>query len=102
MFLLKTVLWLSLGILLIPSGKEASTSGQGEISGFEVLSAAKAVWNDCATFCERNQEACETSHRLVSRFGDKAGNGARMLYEYLNENLDETGADDDVSGSVAR
>ena len=84
MFLLKTVFWLSLLILLIPAGKESSTAGQGGISTSEVFSAAQAVWNDCSGFCERNQEACETGSQMVSRFGDKARNGARILYGYLD------------------
>ena len=84
MFLLKTVFWLSLVILLIPAGKETSTARQGGISTFEVLSATQAVWNDLSAFCERNQEACETGDQLVTRFGDKARNGAKMLYGYLD------------------
>ena len=101
MFLLKTVFCLSLLILLIPSGKESSAAGQGGISTFEVLSAAKAVWNDSSAFCERNQEACETGGQLVSLFGDKARNGAKMLYGYLDENVGRNGTDD-VTGSVTR
>jgi hypothetical protein len=87
MFLLKTVFWLSLLILLVPAGKEASTAERREISTGEVVSAAQAVWNDLSEFCERNQEACETGDRLVTRFGDKARNGARILYGFLDENF---------------
>jgi hypothetical protein len=100
MFLLKTVFWLSLLILLIPAGKEASTAGHAEISKSEALSSAQAVWNDFSAFCERNQEACETGNQLVARFGDKARNGAKMLYVYLDENVGKNSADD--TGSVTR
>jgi len=101
MFLLKTLFWLSLVILLIPAGQATISAGRGEISKFEMLSAAKAVWNDFSTFCERNQETCETGNQLVAQFGDKARNGAKMLYEYLDEDFDQTGADD-VTGSMTR
>jgi hypothetical protein len=102
MFLLKTVFWLSLVILLIPAGKENGTAGQGEISNFEILSAAKAVWNDFSAFCERNQESCETGNQLLAQFGDKARNGAKMLYEYMDEDFLQTSDDDDVTGSVTQ
>jgi hypothetical protein len=84
MFLLKTVFWLSLLILLIPAGNETRASGRGEISGAEAISAARAVWTDLSSFCERNQEACETGDRLVSLFGAKVRNGARMLWNSLD------------------
>jgi len=87
LFLLKTLFWLSLLILLIPAGKEASTAERREISTVEVLSAAQSVWNDFSTFCERNQEACETGDRMLTHFCDKARKGARMLYGYLDESL---------------
>jgi hypothetical protein len=84
MLLLKTVFWLSLLILLIPAGKDTSASGRGEISGVEAISAARAVWTDFFSFCDRNQEACETGDRLVTRFGHKARNGARMVQGYFD------------------
>ena len=84
MFLLKTVFWLSLLILLIPAGKETRASGRGEISGVEAISAARAVWTDFSSFCDRNHEACETGGRLASLYGAKARNGARMLWESLD------------------
>jgi hypothetical protein len=101
MFLLKTLFWLSLVILLIPAGQATISAGRSEISKFEMLSAAKTVWNDLSAFCERNQETCETGNQLVAQFGDKARNGAKMLYEYLDEDFGQTGAAD-VTGSMTR
>ena len=102
MFLLKTVFLLLIVILLIPAGREASTAGQGGISKFEALSATRAVWNDFSTFCERNPETCETGNQLVAQFGNKARNGARILYSYLDENFGQNSAADVVTGSVTR
>jgi hypothetical protein len=102
MFLLKTVFCLSLVILLIPAAKETRTAGQGESSNLEMLSAAQAVWNDFFAFCERNQETCETGNQLVAQFGDKARNGAKMLYEYLDEDFGQISADDVVTGSATQ
>lgn len=101
-FLLKTVFWLSLVILLIPAGQETSAAGRDEISKFEVLSAAQAVWSDFSAFCERNQEACETGNQLAAQYGDKARNGARMLYGFLDENFGQKSAADAVTGSLTR
>ena len=102
MFFLKTVFWLSLVIFLIPAGKETSAAGQGEISKFEALSAAQAVWNDFSAFCERNQDTCETGNQLATHFSDKARNGAKMLYEYLGEDSGQTSAHDVVTGSITQ
>jgi hypothetical protein len=87
MFLVKTVFWLSLLILLIPAGKEAGTAAQGGVSATEMLSAGRAVWHDLSTFCDRNREACETGDRMAARFRDKARNGAKMLYGHLEAEI---------------
>ena len=102
MFLLKTVFWLSVLILIIPAGKEASTVERGGISRTETLSAARNVWNDVSTFCERNQETCKTGSRLVAEFGDKARNGAKMLYVYLDGHFGQNSTDNFVTGSVTQ
>lgn len=100
MFLVKTVFWLSLLILLIPAGKEASTAAQGGVSASEMISAGRAVWHDLSTFCDRNREACQTGDRLAARFEDKARNGAKMLYAYVEAELLQDGADDAATGSA--
>ena len=101
MFVVKTVFWLSLLILLIPAGKESSAAGRGGVSASEMLSAGMAVWNDVSGFCDRNREACDTGDRLVARFGDKARHGAKMLYGFLDAELLQNGADD-VATTFAR
>ena len=102
MFLLKTVFWLSVLILIIPAGKEASTVERGGISRTETLSAARNVWNDVSTFCERNQETCETGGRLVAELGDRARNGARIVYVYLDGHFGLSSTNNAVTGSVTR
>ena len=102
MFLLKVVFWLSVVIVIVPVGKEASTLEQGGISRTETLSAARNVWNDVSTFCERNQETCKTGNRLVAEFGDKARNGAKMLYLYLDGHFGQNRTDDVVTGSATQ
>jgi hypothetical protein len=93
-FLLKTVFWLSVVLFfLIPVGKEIGTAEKGGGSRVETLSAARAVWSDLSTFCERNQETCETGNRLVAEFGDKARIGAKMLYVYLDGHFGPNSAD---------
>jgi len=100
MFVLKTVFWLSLLVLIIPTGNEAPSAERSEVSTSEILSATKAVWNDLSAFCERNPETCETGHRLAARFGDKARDGARVLYQALDAAVRRDGAEEVASRSA--
>ena len=90
MFLIRTAFWLSLVILLIPTGESDSVmSGTGDsasnVSAFEAISAAQTTVSDLAGFCGRNPETCETGSAAFKLFGKKAAHGAQMVYEYIAE-----------------
>ena len=70
------------------------------------MSAAKAAVTDMQQFCERQPEACAVGSQAAVALGHRAQAGAKMLYEFLNEQLGPnetgTGAVRSARRSVAR
>jgi hypothetical protein len=58
------------------------------------MSAAKAAVTDMQKFCERQAEACTIGSQAAVAIGHRAQAGAKMLYEFLNDQLGpaDTGA----------
>lgn len=91
-FLIRVAFWLSIVVILLPTGKtEQSATGPGAIEAF---SAASAAVSDMRGFCERQPAACEAGSKAASAFGEKAQATAKMLFEYLTEQKNETAATD--------
>jgi Family of unknown function (DUF5330) len=94
MFLIRTAFWLTLVILLIPTGESdragaaAPTAGT-DLSATEAILAAQHTVSDLAGFCVRNPQTCETGSAALRMFGQKAQVGAKKLYEYLSDTVGE-------------
>lgn len=89
-FLIRVAFWLSIVVILLPTGKtEPSATGPGAV---EALSAASAAVSDMRGFCERQPAACEAGSKAASAFGEKAQATAKMLFEYLTEPKGEAAA----------
>ena len=84
MFLIRAAFWLSVVILFLPADP-ASNSPAPRVSFIEGLVAARAVAVDLSNFCERNADVCVTGGAAFQVFAEKAQNGARMLYRYLDQ-----------------
>src|SRR5262249_38070738 len=92
-FLLRMAFWLAVVLVLLPSvGTQPAPKTQ--IGASEAVSAAKATVSDLRNFCERQAEACTVGTQAAVAIGQRAQAGAKMLYEFLNEQLgpQETGA----------
>jgi hypothetical protein len=70
MFLIRAAFWLSVVILFLPADPESN-------------SPAPRV--DLSNFCERNPDVCVTGNAAFQVFAEKAQNGAKMLYRYLDQ-----------------
>jgi hypothetical protein len=92
-FLLKAAFWLTIVVLFLPAGEDAKTSTP-QIGASEAMSAASAAVSDARQFCSRQPDACVVGSQAATVLGQKAQNGAKMLYEFLSERLgsDETGS----------
>ena len=94
MFLLRMAFWLSVIVLLVPTGKVQSPGAASSVSAVEAVSAAGAAVADMRHFCERQAEACSVGAQAAVTFGQKAQAAAKMLHDFLTEKLSpvETGS----------
>lgn len=84
MFLLRTVFWLSVVILLLPAAKEDQTvSNANKVSMNKAVTAATSTVSDMAGFCDRNPEVCSTGKEALHTFGLKAKYGATLVYGWI-------------------
>lgn len=85
-FLLRLAFWLGLILVLLPSGG-SQPAPKSDVSTSEAISAAKAAVTDARQFCERQPEACTVGTQAAVAIGHRAQAGAKMLYEFLNDQL---------------
>jgi len=85
MFLVRAAFWLSLVIAFIPVNPEDLREGQRPVSTGETLTALQAVAADLSGFCDRNPATCGTGRELFAQMGAKAKNGAKFVYDYLDQ-----------------
>lgn len=92
-FLLRIAFWLGVVLVLLPTvGSQPVPKSQ--IDAFDAMSAAKAAMSDLQLFCERQPDACSIGSQTAVALGHRAQVGAKMLYEFLNEQFgpQETGS----------
>jgi len=92
-FLLRMAFWLSIVLILLPTGSSQPQSGN-TVAASDAISAASATVGDLRQFCARQPDACTVGSHVASELGFKAQAGAKMLYEFLTERLasKETGS----------
>ena len=92
MFILRTLFWLAVLILVLPTGKSADTdtvtpaAAQANFDAGSALDAAIATVGDVSSFCTRNPKVCETGSAAAAAFESKAKQGVRMLYDWATGN----------------
>src|SRR3982074_3606439 len=86
-FLIRRAFWLSVVLVLLPSGeaKQTAAAPSAEIGAVEAVSAASATVGDMRQFCTRQPEACALGSQAAVAFGQRAQAGAKMVYELINE-----------------
>ncbi len=85
-FLIRAAFWLSIVIILLPTGSQQPKS-MPTIETAEAVSAASAAVSDMRQFCDRQPEACTVGSQAAVAFGYKAQAGAKMLYDFLTDAL---------------
>jgi len=85
-FILRMTFWLGLVLALLPSAGSQPTPTL-QVSATDAMSAARATMADMRQFCERQQEACSVGTQAVVAVGHRVQAGAKMLYEFLNDQL---------------
>jgi hypothetical protein len=87
-FLIKAAFWLTIVVLFLPADS-AKQGPSAQVGPIEALGAAQAAVEDASGFCTRNPGACEVGSQAFQTFGEKAQNGAKMLYEFLSARFAE-------------
>jgi hypothetical protein len=99
-FLLRVAFWLSVVLILLPSGGSQPVP-KSQVSAGDAFTAAQAAVTDVTQFCQRRPNVCEIGSQTAVTLGQRAQVGAKMLYEFLHERFgnDETAASQ-PTGSV--
>jgi hypothetical protein len=74
MFLIRTVFWLAIIILLLPTDSKQQS---------DVYGTAQAAVKDVSGFCERNPDACAKGADVFNLFVQKAEFGFEMLMAFV-------------------
>ncbi|WP_068081384.1 DUF5330 domain-containing protein [Polycladidibacter stylochi] len=93
-FLLRTTIWVSLALLIIPLG--LSDENAPSINPLRALSAAQEAFSDFSGFCERNPTACETGSEIAEVVGYRAKQAAQIAVDYIQEEPVEAKSIDDL------
>ncbi|MFN3351689.1 DUF5330 domain-containing protein [Pseudorhodoplanes sp.] len=96
-FLLRVAFWLSIVLVLLPSGDYRSKDQAPQIGAADAVSAAGAAVADLGGFCGRQPQACDVGGQAAIAFGQRAQAGARFLFDLLQDSLAPAS-----TGSVAR
>ena len=86
-FLLRMAFWLSVVLILLPSGSSQPAQSPNAVGTSEAISAASATVQDMRGFCTRQPEACSVGSQVAVSLGYRAQAGAKMLYDFLTEKL---------------
>lgn len=85
MFLIRVAFWLSVAVLFIPAEQNDTEQMPVKlVSTGEAIVAVQSVWTDLSGFCGRNPQVCVTGETAMMTFSQKAKNGARMVYNFLD------------------
>ncbi len=85
-FLLRVTFWLSIVLVLLPSG-DYQPKDQTRIGAADAVNAATAAMSDLGGFCSRQPGACEVGGQAAVAFGQRAQAGARYLFDMLHDRL---------------
>jgi len=97
-FLIKSVFWLSLVLLIIPIGGK-NADGTAAISPIQAFFAAREAVGDIAGMCERKPDVCDAGRSALATIGTRAKEGARLAVHMIGDEKPDMPAND-VTGSI--
>ena len=89
MFIIRTLFWLSVVVLLLPaegpaSNVQSSAETDTGVNAVRVIDAARTTVSDFAGICQRSPQVCDTSEAAFRTFLRKARYGAELVYEMFS------------------
>jgi hypothetical protein len=102
-FLFRMAFWLSVVLILLPSGASQPVQSPNDVGASEAISAASATVQDVRGFCIRQPDACSVGSQVAVSLGYRAQAGAKMLYDFLTEKLaSHDGGSTSHTGSITK
>lgn len=101
-FIIRSVFWLSLVLLLIPiGGPEADSAGES-VSPLQAFFAVREAVGDITGMCGRKPEVCEIGRSAAATIGMRAREGARMAIAMIEEEAEPDSGEQEivVTGSI--
>ena len=92
-FLLRITFWLGLVLVLLPRDKTPESEKLPQIGAADAVQAATAAVSDMTQFCKRQPAACEVGGQAATIIGQRAQDGARKLYQIINDKKEQIGND---------
>jgi hypothetical protein len=89
-FLVKCAFWLGVVVMLLPMPEGERPAHVQASSAGETIGVLTTALADARGFCARNPEACARGAVALQDFGHRAQYGARLLHEFIAEQLEET------------
>lgn len=113
-FLLRVAFWLGLALVLLPTDRSSDTDKSDKARADKMVekpfdamaaaTAAAATMSDMSQFCVRQPAACEAGGKAAVAIGERAQNGARKVYQFINERRSDGSKSDgrkpDHTGSI--
>ncbi|MCA1548515.1 DUF5330 domain-containing protein [Bradyrhizobium sp. BRP19] len=84
-FLLRITFWLGLVLVLLPRDKTPESDKLPQIGAADAVQAATAAVSDVTQFCKRQPAACEVGGQAATIIGQRAQDGAKKLYQIIND-----------------
>jgi Family of unknown function (DUF5330) len=84
-FLVRVAFWLTVVLVLLPSGGGEKSGAQANIGATEAIIAASAAVSDMSSLCDRQPKACEVGAQAAVVLGQRAQAGAKMVYDLFSE-----------------
>jgi hypothetical protein len=85
-FLIKLAFWMTVVLVLLPSGG-SQPAPKVNVSAGDAITAASAAMSDMKQFCGRQSDACAVGSQVAAVIGQRAQAGAKVLYEFLSDHV---------------
>jgi hypothetical protein len=88
-FLIRITFWLGLVLVLLPRDKTPESEKLPQVGAADAVQAATAAVSDMSQFCKRQPTACEVGGQVGTIIGQRAQDGARKLYQIINDKKEQ-------------
>ncbi len=103
MFLLRTAFWISVALALLPSFvSKQPTAAAAKIDATGAMTAATDTVADVGGFCDRRPQACAAGAQLAIAFGERAQEGAKIVYDFIGAKIAKSDRDGGTDGVATK